>query len=363
MNEITASHVKTFLKQLRERQSWRYLAWCALGIGALLAYFVWPALRDPYVRVHAASFALAVDCVPSSVTIHTRAGYLELQQARLTISGAPGTQSPPKHLVLLQAEPKEDSGYSFEAILDSKELSAAIAAMNAPNAAARSYLTFEFSRVPYIDITSIEVTSSAAVGAPACTIVKAKGAALLEKVKGGRPSLVHTKLPQEEISDLLRLTNEALGAVLVGFLILAIAWLMSRIIVGIWRIFICTEIDVRSRVAEGIKKRPQLQRDRDEHPESEFVTGEFQLLHRRLIFVRVLGPATGFLLTVSSLVAGLHPSVHSAQDSFLFISSLQLALVATFVGLLIRILAEFAIRLHTSAAERALLIVAKKGKQ
>jgi hypothetical protein len=54
-------------------------------------------------------------------------------------------------------------------------------------------------------------------------------------------------------------------------------------------------------------------------------------------FLTILGPAIGFLLTISSLIAGLHPSLFSSEDIGQFFSAIQLAMVSTFLGLFIRI--------------------------
>jgi len=59
----------------------------------------------------------------------------------------------------------------------------------------------------------------------------------------------------------------------------------------------------------------------------------------------VLGPATGFLLTTSSLVVSLDPEVQASQNMGEFFGSIRIALVATFLGLFIRIAAILTQRL------------------
>lgn len=56
-------------------------------------------------------------------------------------------------------------------------------------------------------------------------------------------------------------------------------------------------------------------------------------------FYQIVGPAIGFVLTISSLIAGLHPLVKEAQNLIMFLDAIQVALVSTFLGLLIRIVA------------------------
>jgi len=58
-------------------------------------------------------------------------------------------------------------------------------------------------------------------------------------------------------------------------------------------------------------------------------------------FSQLLGPAIGFMLTISSLIAGLHPSLRQAQDITHFFETLQVAMVSTLLGLAVRIIAVF----------------------
>ncbi|HPQ43896.1 MAG TPA: hypothetical protein PKZ42_06665 [Syntrophales bacterium] len=58
-----------------------------------------------------------------------------------------------------------------------------------------------------------------------------------------------------------------------------------------------------------------------------------------LRFLQVLGPAVGFTLTISSLIAALHPSIRELGDIGIssFFEAIQIAMISTFVGLLIRL--------------------------
>lgn len=72
-------------------------------------------------------------------------------------------------------------------------------------------------------------------------------------------------------------------------------------------------------------------------------------------FWRALGPALGFLFTVTSLVAGIRPipgGAATAQMGTLF-SSLQLALISTVAGLVMRLAAMARLRLEQALMEDA----------
>jgi hypothetical protein len=94
--------------------------------------------------------------------------------------------------------------------------------------------------------------------------------------------------------------------------------------------------------------------------EDAILNADFLQTQRRLVFAKNIGPICGFALTVSSLIAALHPVMQIEKDSFSFLSSLQLALVATLVGLGMRLLAEFAIRFHRQAYEIQIAILAEE---
>ncbi len=68
---------------------------------------------------------------------------------------------------------------------------------------------------------------------------------------------------------------------------------------------------------------------------------EYTKNERFFQFLQVFGPAIGFALTISSLIAGLHPRLQANQDITKFFETIQIAMVSTLIGLLIRIIAIF----------------------
>ncbi len=55
-------------------------------------------------------------------------------------------------------------------------------------------------------------------------------------------------------------------------------------------------------------------------------------------FLQLSGPAIGFAITISSLIAGLHPSLQEKQNIAIFFQTIQVAMVSTLLGLLVRIM-------------------------
>jgi biopolymer transport protein ExbB/TolQ len=71
-------------------------------------------------------------------------------------------------------------------------------------------------------------------------------------------------------------------------------------------------------------------------------------------FLQALGPALGFILTVSSLVQALHPaSLLGSKGLDGFLSGIHVAMISTFLGLLIRIIALEAARVNDELLIRA----------
>jgi hypothetical protein len=74
-------------------------------------------------------------------------------------------------------------------------------------------------------------------------------------------------------------------------------------------------------------------------------------------FFQTLGPAVGFILTVSSLITALHPTVGQEKDLKDFITGIHVAMVSTFLGLLLRLLAMEAARVNDRLLEKAAFLL------
>ena len=79
----------------------------------------------------------------------------------------------------------------------------------------------------------------------------------------------------------------------------------------------------------------------------------WDILDRRFEFFQALGPAIGFIFTVSSLVEALHPALRASRDAYAFLSGIHVALISTFRGLLMRLVALESARVNDRLFERA----------
>ena len=73
----------------------------------------------------------------------------------------------------------------------------------------------------------------------------------------------------------------------------------------------------------------------------------------RFRFLQAVGPAMGFILTVSSLIEALHPTLLNTNDLDTFIKGIHVAMISTFLGLLVRIIAIEASRINDKLFARA----------
>ena len=78
--------------------------------------------------------------------------------------------------------------------------------------------------------------------------------------------------------------------------------------------------------------------------------------HRRDVsfrFLQALGPALGFILTVSSLISALNPALLIGNDINGFMTGIHVAMISTFLGLFLRIIALEASRVNDKLLYRA----------
>jgi hypothetical protein len=77
----------------------------------------------------------------------------------------------------------------------------------------------------------------------------------------------------------------------------------------------------------------------------------------RFRFLQALGPAIGFILTVSSLVEVLHSPSRSANDLDTFLTGIHVAMISTFLGLFLRLIALEGGRVNDALLDRADMLI------
>jgi hypothetical protein len=76
-------------------------------------------------------------------------------------------------------------------------------------------------------------------------------------------------------------------------------------------------------------------------------------------FFQIFGPAFGFIFTITSLIAGLHPSAQIGRDVSQFFIAIQIAMTSTFIGLFMRIISMWLQMINNKISDRAELFFQK----
>jgi len=173
-----------------------------------------------------------------------------------------------------------------------------------------------------LDVNRVVVSPTPAISAPAgdCAERDFPGTRVLKVLVSGDSRIMRYRLLQEDFARIIYRFNATIGNVLIGVLAIAAVWLIY---------------DLQSAWFE---KPPSVQGSSAQTLAQ--IEARFLERFRTLNLWRAIGPAMGFMLTVSSLVESLRPATQSSQNAYAFISGIQMAVVATFLGLAIRILCE-----------------------
>jgi hypothetical protein len=333
---------KTLISQVNARRIWPFLIFIVTGALAVVAWLGWPSLvATPYIRVPGSSFVVHTSCIPDSLQLRTSTPYATLARARLVLRDPKITQ----YLAQIELEKKAerlDGGPQFSVEISPTAASQLRDAKSVHKRESVTGVAFDFAKIPAIDLVSITISYGSE-----CKSEQLSGNDLLDRLNEQRARVMRFYLIQDKLSDLIFRGNEFVGNVLLAALTLMVLWLTATLVGGLRGVFLVSD----QEITEAFQAKPQTK---------ESIVASWSGTYKRLVFGRVLGPALGFLLTVSSLVAGLHPSAAAVRDTFQFVSSLQLALVATFMGLLVRIVAEFALRYQREFAERKMALLLKK---
>lgn len=156
---------------------------------------------------------------------------------------------------------------------------------------------------------------------------------------------------QDDISTLVARWNTEAGNWLLGIMVALLLWLLSEVVGTTKDSYWTADDALLHRFTGGRPVDNWLDLRASVHD-------SFDRYWNITQFLQVCGPALGFLLTVTSLVAGLRPSFQNSdrQLSLLF-DSLQLAMTSTVLGLLIRITALSKASLDERNRDRVIRLV------
>jgi hypothetical protein len=319
---------------------------------AVMAWILIPNIFNPYVRVPSDTFRFALDCAPESVDVVMHGVFAVASQARVE-SPAGATSGTALNLPLtISSLSGKGELPRFRLGADTSAAAAISNYLSARNGPPTLIYSIAFERLPNLDIQRLLLTQGN--GATfRCSEDEYKGKSLLKATLTSGATLMWYSLLQEEIGGIVFSFNNIVANVLLAAMIVGLLWHAWALCCGTKDLYVSPDASLRKKMNKLISAAPPEIKAKG----AEVVRWKYTELYRRLAFAKTVGPALGFLLTVSSLSAALHPSLQSTQDTFRMVSGIQIAVVATFVGLAIRIVAQFSQRVHRSLGERYLQLL------
>lgn len=164
---------------------------------------------------------------------------------------------------------------------------------------------------------------------------------------------------RDYIADWANKFNDPISNLIMSAMAFALVPLVGWVIRLNFLYYFLSDGSLQKRLQADIQKA-----DMDITAFKEVEDEKFLSRRRFVVFLQGLGPALGFLLTVTSLISGLNPKVDLANDISAFFGSLHIAMVSTALGLAIRIFAVWVERLDlelTLRLER--LLIAQSSEQ
>ena len=306
---------------------------------------------DPFVRIPGGSLQLALNCMTEQVDIKSGTPYASIRASRLVVQD-PGTARSPQIYDLSSSFVTENGKTVVSLALQNPIKDEFIKfASTIKNPDIR--LEADFVQLPFLHLDEISLVKSSYTSPNSCASASWKGQSIKERVIWPTAKVIYFDQLQEKISDWIYPANESLGNFLIAVLMVAALWCSILLAMGFMDTSCYSDKYLRRKLKQRFESSHQYLQQKGM---SAIIQADYKLVQQRLAFAKVIGPAIGFFMTVSSLIAGLHPSAQIQMDTFIFVSSLQIALVATFMGLLVRIIAELAVRAQRTASERKLIL-------
>lgn len=345
--------VPTIWKRIRRKQSIRFIAYVLVGLSALFLWLVYPVWNHPYIRIDNGPFYIALDCQPQKLEIELLSRNVKVTAVDVLPTQIAGAQ-PIELSTRFDSIAKEGGTLVLiEVASQSKDVKDAKNTSNIMPIKSRFSVSLRLSGLPVFDIQRVSVKSE--VPDPRfCMDQVLEGKTLDEHLFASSKRQMKYLLIQEKLSDWIAAFNESIGSIVLAAMVLSVVHISTVLSSAIWGVYASSENTLWSKTVDRAEESGVDLSDAS--AVVSMIQDDFRIVNRRMSFARAIGPALGFSLTVSSLVAGLHPTVQETQSAYQLLSSLQIALVATLIGLMIRVLADFAIRFQRRLSEYKMVI-------
>jgi hypothetical protein len=172
------------------------------------------------------------------------------------------------------------------------------------------------------------------------------------KIKG---SYIRFKYVRNDLADLIFNLNDFISNWILTFMFFGTSCLICSLTWMEIKAYLYSDSKLKSHVFKSLNA----EKDGKRQDAFDIYTAYWAKLDTRFHYLQALGPATGFILTVSSLVQALHPALGATNDLDAFLNGIHIAMISTFIGLLLRIVALEGVRVNNILLERVDLLFIK----
>lgn len=343
--------IREVFRQLSARHTWPFLVFAIVGYLVITLWLVVRPGAVPPVRVGGYVVSLRLGCVPASLNVLVVTGPSHLRAA--TLVGGERFESQSYEISSHIGDGVTDYQLVLPQTHDAHE------AVSGAKFGGEGELRLVFQRAPHISLLKVVLGPAHRSERVPCTTSALTAHALLNSVNSRPAKLMRLSLIQERISDWCRALNDMVGHIVISMMTVSIVWLLAVLGRSVWQLYSRSDSEVIELTNRMMQAAPsQLVAE----GRAGVLIADSARSVSRLAFARTVGPACGFALTVVALIAAMHPDVQADSDAFQFVSSLQVAMTATLVGLIIRIVAEFAIRFERENLRRMLLLTTEQAE-
>jgi hypothetical protein len=177
-----------------------------------------------------------------------------------------------------------------------------------------------------------------------------------DNVKSVRAEMVRARYIRTGVADWVYKLNDQGSNWVLTCMFCGMVLLVGKVGLMEFDAHVINEGAFRRRLVAAVK-RVNIDLERSPEAALDFFAARWAEWESRFRYLQALGPAVGFILTVSSLIQALHPAVQAANDLEEFLRGVHVAMVSTFLGLALRLLAIEGARVNDAILARAELEV------
>ena len=165
-------------------------------------------------------------------------------------------------------------------------------------------------------------------------------------------SYVDNEYIREDISAFLLLYNDQVSNYLLTAMFISLILMVAYVLRLQMRAYLYTDKRFLKYISQGFDVAETCTKE-DAARAAEKYANYYVRQDSWFRFTQIMGPAIGFTLTVSSLIAALHPITENTNDISGFMAGMHIAMISTLLGLIIRIVGSVSQRVNDKLFSRA----------